>query len=986
MKSNKSGHNRFILWLDRTAEKNPLLWLPCVLMIALGLAGERIAEYARIAYMHRNTEKIVKERPQLERKPFALRAVAVTLTAAFSLMLVPAASLNAFGEKYEPIIVSDEASDENGTPVQSEPIFTEVPIVTEEPTVSEEPVVTEPPAVTDESTATEEPTVTEPPFSNEDPSVSEEFPPETLFPEEPLPITDNFNADFLFDAGISLLSEDHSGHRVHDWDQDDDYHWRFCETCGREIDRERHNYNLVQYIAPTATKFGEKRYLCKCGMKRTESIPKTSDSHTYLTEWDYDANSHWHNCIQYPTCQVIQGFGQHIWGSWNDYSENYHVRECTTCGYREIDYHTYGAWQKDSTGHWRTCTVCNHVDRRDHDIPINSNPWDYKYDNGSHWLECSVCGYQASKETHDINPDDWQHNNTHHRKGCTICMYATEQELHDLRWETYDDNQKHRQICDECGAVINDGEHIWQWATDDTSHWQKCRICPEIRDVAEHVFSTDWSSDNRTHWHECTSEYVIDGQTHVCGYRKDEAAHTPDEETWYGDDDNHWRKCSTCDKDISITRHNYTHEYDDAMHWDICDDCGHKAHAEFHSYKDPIYTYDDDGVTPIKRYECVGCDYFYTESLWHDHDFGNVWKYNDIGHWRECKFCHGKIDGAFHVLSSEVTLEPTETAEGTRVYTCNVCGYSYDETIPKLEHVHVFDTEWHNDANEHWHECPCGEKSDIASHIFVNGVCTVCGYATTTETPSPAPVYSAEAPLRLPYITNSPDIRGWLNIAAYINASPDERTIPVTMNGDNNMPKEIAECIHNRDIVLEMNAGGAVWTINGFDVSNPKTVNLRVSEVSDKIPESVLRGLGSELEPKEYRLYHSGDLGFMADMTLNVGKKYNDHYAALYCYDAKTGQTEFIDECFVDSRYVTFRLTHASYYAVAFSSAPVFTDVSSGAGAFESSVPLETSAMPETNGVTIPAVKLPQIMKYSGRKRRYRILKKRQLDDMVFVL
>ena len=75
MKFKRSEHSRFIQWLDRTAEKNPLMWLPCVVLIALVLAAEHIAEYAKITYLHRNTEKIVKEMPQLEKKPFALRVV-----------------------------------------------------------------------------------------------------------------------------------------------------------------------------------------------------------------------------------------------------------------------------------------------------------------------------------------------------------------------------------------------------------------------------------------------------------------------------------------------------------------------------------------------------------------------------------------------------------------------------------------------------------------------------------------------------------------------------------------------------------------------------------------------------------------------------------------------------------------------------------------------------------------------------------------------
>ncbi|MDE7303769.1 MAG: hypothetical protein K2N60_10675, partial [Oscillospiraceae bacterium] len=179
--------------------------------------------------------------------------------------------------------------------------------------------------------------------------------------------------------------------------------------------------------------------------------------------------------------------------------------------------------------------------------------------------------------------------------------------------------------------------------------------------------------------------------------------------------------------------------------------------------------------------------------------------------------------------------------------------------------------------------------------------------------------------------------------------------------------------------------GGPVWTVNGLDVTEPRTVNMRVSERSNKIPANVIDDIVSEFEPKEYRLYHSGDFGFKAELTLNVGKRYNDYYAVLYHYNTKTKQLEFVDESFVEDKQVTFELTHASYYAVAFSSIPMYDDVSSGAGVFESSVPIETSAMPETSGVTIPAAKLPQVMKYSNKKRRYRILRKRRLDDLVFV-
>ena len=148
MNFNRKEHSRFIQRLDRTAEKNPLMWLPCVLLITLILTAEHIAEYAKIAYSHRNTEKVVREKPQLERKPFFLRAVAVTVTAAFSLMLVPVNSFAAFDEEYdtEQIVLveaseTEEKSDTGDTEETTEP---EDPIVTEVTTAPEpeEPIVT----------------------------------------------------------------------------------------------------------------------------------------------------------------------------------------------------------------------------------------------------------------------------------------------------------------------------------------------------------------------------------------------------------------------------------------------------------------------------------------------------------------------------------------------------------------------------------------------------------------------------------------------------------------------------------------------------------------------------------------------------------------------------------------------------------------------------------------------------------------------------
>ena len=56
---------------------------------------------------------------------------------------------------------------------------------------------------------------------------------------------------------------------------------------------------------------------------------------------------------------------------------------------------------------------------------------------------------------------------------------------------------------------------------------------------------------------------------------------------------------------------------------------------------------------------------------------------------------------------------------------CDVCNYN----VP-LPHEHKYSDDWKSDETEHWHECSCGDKKDNAAHIDEdeNGECDVCGH------------------------------------------------------------------------------------------------------------------------------------------------------------------------------------------------------------------------------------------------------------------
>ena len=52
---------------------------------------------------------------------------------------------------------------------------------------------------------------------------------------------------------------------------------------------------------------------------------------------------------------------------------------------------------------------------------------------------------------------------------------------------------------------------------------------------------------------------------------------------------------------------------------------------------------------------------------------------------------------------------------------------------PDPTHTHDYGTEWKSNATQHWRECSCGEKADIANHT--GDPCDICGYASGSQNP-----------------------------------------------------------------------------------------------------------------------------------------------------------------------------------------------------------------------------------------------------------
>ena len=155
-----------------------------------------------------------------------------------------------------------------------------------------------------------------------------------------------------------------------------------------------------------------------------------------------------------------------------------------------------------------------------------------------------------------------------------------------------------------------------------------------------------------------------------------------------------------------------------------------------------------------KHKECTVCGYTMTTETIpatgggeHTHSYGSEWKNDADNHWHECS-CGDKKDTAAHTAGEWIIDTPaTATTDGSKHKECTVCGYTMTtETIPATgggEHTHSYGSDWKYDADNHWHECSCGDKADKAAHDFKWVVdkeatatqkgskheeCKVCGY------------------------------------------------------------------------------------------------------------------------------------------------------------------------------------------------------------------------------------------------------------------
>ena len=435
-----------------------------------------------------------------------------------------------------------------------------------------------------------------------------------------------------------------------------------------------------------------------------------------------------------------------------------------------------------------TCGICGQDYYGDHDLSHHDAvPPTCTTDGNVEYWECSLCQKDFSDDKGTAEITDIVKSALGHS------LIKTDEKAPTCT----DDGNRAYWTCTECGNIFSDDAGLNQTTLADVTV-----------SATNHNWSSDWSSDGTGHWHDCTNAncpitennqkdgYAVhtpgDEATEttpqtcdVCGYELAPAlghihtnhltfiAEVPETCTADGVKAHYECECGKLFADdqaaTEVTleslkiaaHHTYGTDWEsdnDDDHYHICSVCSDKADVTPHSYDNGVITTPATETTEgVKTYTCSVCHHTKTETvpkLSHTHSLSVDYSKDETGHWHACSGCTEKVDFEAHTEDSgTVTVQPTETTEGIRVYSCTVCGYVIrTETVPALnsEHTHSYGTAWKYDSTNHWHECSCGEKTDNSQHISNGGVitvpptattagvrvysCYICGYAFRTET------------------------------------------------------------------------------------------------------------------------------------------------------------------------------------------------------------------------------------------------------------
>ena len=245
----------------------------------------------------------------------------------------------------------------------------------------------------------------------------------------------------------------------------------------------------------------------------------------------------------------------------------------------------------------------------------------------------------------------------------------------------------------------SDHTHVWDvsYTVAATCHEEGakaygCSACGavsvEILPKLEHKFSTQWTRKAKGHWHACT----------LCGEEADFGKHYPGPAAT----EEKAQICLTCGYTLTA-KLSHTHKYettyssDEKGHWYACGGCEEQKDFGEH-------TFDNDCDA-----DCNICGFRKNTA----HSYSSTWNSDGEGHWDICTICREESTPEPHIPGPEATE--------TEAQVCTACGFELVPALSPTEHIHMGESLWHMDTENHWKLCACGETADKEPHHWDSG-------------------------------------------------------------------------------------------------------------------------------------------------------------------------------------------------------------------------------------------------------------------------
>lgn len=188
-------------------------------------------------------------------------------------------------------------------------------------------------------------------------------------------------------------------------------------------------------------------------------------------------------------------------------------------------------------------------------------------------------------------------------------------------------------------------------------------------------------------------------------------------------------------------------------------------------------------------------------------------------------------------------LEPgTYTAEVTAFTGLYEGTINVTITVVAPTHAHQYSNQWTSDATNHWHECECGEKSDLSAHQFQwvidreatttatgrkHQECTICGYQTAPVTipKKSAPTITVkDSTITVSNKSQTTKLDVKADKDAKLTYNSDNKSVKVDKNGKVTIAKNF---VGKATITVTATSGGAKTTQKVTITVNPKGTTFR---------------------------------------------------------------------------------------------------------------------------------------------------------------